>query len=148
LTIPIQLAGRASLPTKSQKPENPIKHTVQKGETLTSIARKYDLSVGEIKSNNHLNGNVLKMGQVLNIFKRGGDAGPVAEKGAMQSKNPGSSMTPVSARASTKTYIVQKGDSLSQIAAQNNLSLKKLLELNHITHNEQIRPGQTIVLQQ
>ncbi|RIV43580.1 glucosaminidase domain-containing protein [Flagellimonas pelagia] len=44
-----------------------VTHTVEKGETLYAISRKYDISVDEIKRLNHLNDNIISIGQVLNI---------------------------------------------------------------------------------
>ncbi|RUA14720.1 MAG: N-acetylmuramidase, partial [Flavobacteriia bacterium] len=44
-----------------------VTHTVEKGETLYAISRKYDISVDEIKRLNNLNDNIISIGQVLNI---------------------------------------------------------------------------------
>ena len=50
------------------KAEATIKtHTVQKGETLFSIAKQYSMKVDELKSMNNLTGNALKLGQVLQV---------------------------------------------------------------------------------
>ncbi len=42
-------------------------HTVKKGETLYGIARMYNLTVDELKSNNNLKGNTISIGQELNV---------------------------------------------------------------------------------
>lgn len=42
-------------------------HTVEKGETLYAISRKYDVSVDEIKRLNNLDDNIISIGQILNI---------------------------------------------------------------------------------
>ena len=42
-------------------------HIVKKGETLYSIARTYNLSVAELKSNNGLKDNTISVGQELNV---------------------------------------------------------------------------------
>jgi flagellum-specific peptidoglycan hydrolase FlgJ len=42
-------------------------HTVEQGETLYAISRKYDVSVDEIKRLNNLEDNIISIGQVLNI---------------------------------------------------------------------------------
>ena len=44
-------------------------HTVKKGETLTSIAKKYGCTVNDIKKWNGLKGNNVKVGQKLKIKK-------------------------------------------------------------------------------
>lgn len=47
-----------------------INHKVQRGETLTAIARKYKTSVSMLKHLNHLKNNTLSIGQILKIPKR------------------------------------------------------------------------------
>ena len=42
-------------------------HTVEQGETLYGISRKYEISVDELKRLNNLNDNIISIGQVLNI---------------------------------------------------------------------------------
>ena len=53
-------------------------HKVKKGDTLASLARKYDISSSEIKKVNHLESDKLKIGQTLRIEK--GDAEPNREQ--------------------------------------------------------------------
>ena len=47
------------------------KYTVQKGDTLYSIANRYNISVYKLKSINNLTNNTLTIGQVLNVPKSG-----------------------------------------------------------------------------
>ncbi|HEA31137.1 MAG TPA: LysM peptidoglycan-binding domain-containing protein [Leeuwenhoekiella sp.] len=42
-------------------------HTVKKGDTLYAIARKYNLTIEELKSKNGLSGNTIEIGQQLNV---------------------------------------------------------------------------------
>lgn len=42
-------------------------HVVVPGDTLWSIARMYNTTVGEIQRLNNLNGNLLNLGMVLKI---------------------------------------------------------------------------------
>ncbi|WP_031426109.1 glucosaminidase domain-containing protein [Flavimarina sp. Hel_I_48] len=42
-------------------------HTVQKGDTLYAIAKRYNLTVEELKSKNRLSGNTIEIGQELNV---------------------------------------------------------------------------------
>ena len=44
-------------------------HTVKKGETLSSISRKYGCSVNDLKKWNNLRSNTVKVGQKLKIKK-------------------------------------------------------------------------------
>lgn len=57
-------------PTPKPTPPKYITYTVKKGDTLFAIAKKYGTSVNKIASDNHIsNPNVIKIGQVLKIYK-------------------------------------------------------------------------------
>ena len=55
--------------SKASKTTSPKTHTVKKGETLSSIARKYGCTVNELKKWNGLKNNNVKTGQKLKIKK-------------------------------------------------------------------------------
>ena len=60
--------GQRLLVKKTQSETlNTIKHTVQAGETLYSISRRYNVTVDSIKTNNKLKSDTLQSGQVLEI---------------------------------------------------------------------------------
>ena len=54
---------------KATKSSSTKTHTVKKGETLSSIARKYGCTVNDLKKWNNLKGNNVKVGQKLKIKK-------------------------------------------------------------------------------
>lgn len=88
--------------------ENTISYTVQKGDSLYSIARKYNTTIDRIKDLNNLTTNLLSIGQVLLI--------------------------PTDTNLET-TYTVQKGDSLYSIAKKYNTTVDRLKQLNNLTSN-------------
>ncbi len=51
---------------KSTSPKQ-ISHTIKKGETLSSIGKKYRISVPEIKKVNHLSSSLLSVGKIISI---------------------------------------------------------------------------------
>ena len=59
--------------TSIAKPSNEITHIVTKGETLYSISKKYNISVDQIKTWNHLTNNDAKIGSLLIISDKGND---------------------------------------------------------------------------
>ena len=91
-----------------EKEENTISYTVQKGDSLYSIARKYDTTIDRIKDLNNLTTNLLSIGQVLLI--------------------------PTDTNLET-TYTVKKGDSLYSIAKKYNTTVDRLKQLNNLTSN-------------
>ena len=95
-------------------------HTVKKGETLASIAKKYHVSVSSLKQWNNLKKDTLKAGQKLTIYTSGG---PMATSDT-NSKAAGSS--------SPKYYVVKAGDTLASIAKKYNTTVAKLKKLNNL----------------
>lgn len=103
----INIGQIIKIPTKAS--DNYIKYYVQNGDTLYSIARKYNTTVDEIKSLNNLTSNILQIGQVLNI--------------------------PTSNTEDYINYIVQSGDTLYSIANKYNTSIDTIKSLNSLTSN-------------
>ena len=52
----------------------------------------------------------------------------------------------VTTNSSPSTYTIKNGDNLYRIAANNNISLAKLKQINHMTDDANLQPGQTIRL--
>jgi len=98
---------------------NVIRYTVLKGDSLYSIAKKYDVSVDAIKSLNSLTSNLINVGEVLQI--------------------PTTSTTDV-------TYAVQSGDNLYKIARRFNTTIDELKRLNNLTSNI-LSVGQILILE-
>ena len=91
-------------------------YTVEKGDTLYSISRRYNIPVAELIRINNLTSNILSIGQKLYFTEN--------------NKN---------------IYIVQKGDTLYSISRKFNISVNELKDLNNLTNNE-IYPGQELII--
>lgn len=100
-----------------------ITYTVQQGDTLSGIARKYHVTVDEIAENNWItNPNLIYPGEKLTIKIRDN-------------------------RRQADTYIlyrIQTGDSLYAIAQQYGTTVQVLAEVNQIPNPNLIYPGQTL----
>jgi LysM repeat protein len=53
------------------EPSSRVVHRVKRGETLFSIAQKYNTSVAAVRDRNKLRGNTIKVGQRLTIAVSG-----------------------------------------------------------------------------
>lgn len=81
-------------------------YVVKSGDTLWSIARKYNLSVNELKALNNLSSNALSVGQRLIVGKE-----------------------------SSNDYVVSAGDTLWAIARKFNVSVDDIKALNNLSSN-------------
>ncbi len=64
----LQIGTVLKIPSNSgTNPNNMFMYTVKKGDSLYSIARKYNTTVQNIKKKNNLNSNLLSVGQKLII---------------------------------------------------------------------------------
>lgn len=69
-TTPVELAPLETVtPEKAPKQIEHIIHTVNRGETLGYIANKYGTTIAEIKLDNNLRSNLIKINQPLKIRK-------------------------------------------------------------------------------
>jgi len=64
-----ELAGAGAGKTAPPAPGDGKEHVVQKGETLSSIAKSYGVTVGDLRKANNLTGNDIKVSQKLVIPK-------------------------------------------------------------------------------
>lgn len=105
---------------------NYINYVVQSGDTLYSIARKFNVNVDTILKDNVLTSNILKVGQNLKI--RLNDNNMIEEC-------IGVDYTPLVSNTQTITYTVKKGDSLYSIARKFNTSVDTLVNINNLKSN-------------
>ena len=104
-------------------------YIVKKGDSLSSIAKKFNTTVDKIRSDNHLKTDVIFVGQKLSLS---------GEKIANSPETKQS--TPID----TEKYIVQSGDILWNIARRCGMSVQQLMEINHISDPRSLRVGQVL----
>jgi membrane-bound lytic murein transglycosylase D len=105
------------------KKQSPVRYTVQKGDSLWVIARKFSTTTKEVMAVNHLSNATLHVGQVLTI-------------------------TPSKKSLTAPVYYhVKSGDSPFLIAKKYNMSLDRLLALNRLSKTCKIFPGQKLVVE-
>jgi len=103
--------------TTLKKKISPVKniHAVVEGESLWSIAQKYDVSVKDLRTFNEINENdALNIGQELYIFS--------TRKGPPKASK-------------FNIYTVQAGESFYSIAVKHNMTVKDLMQLNRRTND-------------
>lgn len=142
-------------------------HTVAKGETLSSIARRYRSSVPAICTANGITDpNALKLGSVLTIPGSTGRVAPQAAPATAKrvaAAAPQKRQTPRAAAPKryfwqfwkknptpppTKTYTVRPGDTLNAIARRHGVTPAALMNANGMTKDQadKLRIGQNLIL--
>ena len=82
-------------------------YIVEKGDSLWSISRKFNMTVEELKRINNLTSNLLTIGQVLRINNN----------------------------FNNNIYVVEKGDSLWSISRKFDMTVEELKRINNLTSN-------------
>ncbi|WP_211880434.1 LysM peptidoglycan-binding domain-containing protein [Pseudarthrobacter albicanus] len=111
-------------------------YTVKSGDTLSAIAARHGVRLSEVLGWNGLNmGSIIYPGQKVSI---GADpAAPAA---------PAPAVTAAPASASSGSYTIKSGDTLSGIAARNGVRLSDVLSANRLTMSSIIYPGQKLAI--
>lgn len=121
----------APIPVKEQV------YVVKTGDTLSSIAAKYNTTWQKLAEYNNIsNPNVIYTGQKIKI--------PGAKKKETSTPETPAPATPTPTKPKEITYIVKAGDTLSSIAAKYGVNYKEIAKLNNLTNANLIYGGQKL----
>jgi LysM repeat protein len=116
-------------------------YTVKSGDTLGAISARHGVKLSEVLGWNGLNMNsVIYPGQKIKIG--GGQASAPAPAPAAK---PAPAAAPAP-NASSGSYTVKSGDTLSAIAAKHGVKLSEILSANKLTMSSVIYPGNKLVI--
>ena len=138
-----QFARRAFANREKPLPEfvdndTKIRYKVRSGDYLGKIANQYGVGVSQIKNWNGLKNNNLRVGQRLTIFPR--------KLGNQLIKFNKQNQGVISKLEISKTYTVQKGDSLWSISQRfPGISIQNIKEWNNISSSK-LKIGTTLVI--
>jgi len=117
----------------SDQKEQKIIHTVKSGESLYIIAKKYDVSVNNIKKWNGLNSNTLSIGKRLTIYPSSEIVEEISENKKIIENN------------GKKIHIVNKGETLYSISKKYSISTDNIKEWNRLESND-LGIGQELII--
>ena len=148
-TRPGSAAAVAVIPAKPVENVAPVStYTVERGDSLWSIAKKHGLSVTELaKLNSIPTSTALKPGRKLIIpGKSGAAAKDVVAPVAMSQPADKTAMPARPANGESVKHTVQVGESLGVIARKYQVSVGELAAANNITDPSKVRAGQSLVI--
>jgi len=127
-------------PTSSSTPIPPTSYTVRYGDTLDSIARRFNTTIEVIQSFNDLEqSDVIQIGQVLLIPAADATPGPTRTPPPTATFVPGP--TP-----GTVLHVVQTGDTLLGLSLKYGVPMSVIQKANDIRDPESIKIGQQLVI--
>jgi LysM repeat protein len=146
LFISIIIAFATALPAQT---EDYLLHTIKKGETLSSLAKKFHTTVGNIMRLNSMNSkSVLKLGQKVKIPINSDD---VVVKDTTRHLLKATVATQEAVFETTTqpqnaiTYKVQPKETLYSIAQKNHVSVSQIKKWNSLK-NDNIQTGQKLMV--
>ena len=141
-------------------------HTVKKGETLYRISKKYDISVGQIKSWNSLNSNLINTGSQLMVGTQAvaidnavsNNTATTNQQSGFANDNkpryfpapynttyrPNGSNDVLTNKGATESYQVKPGDTVASLAMRFGFTENKFREINQLGDSDFIKTGQAL----
>lgn len=148
LLVPIENADIFKENLKTLPPEKRInwqRYSVQSGDSLIRIAKKFNTTPMLIKEINHLKSNTIKVKQKLLI--------PTASKGATyydlsQENRLTKKQAQIQAKKDTDkiNYTVNSGDTMWDLSREHKVSVRELARWNGMAPTDPIKPGQQLVI--
>ncbi|WP_243290742.1 peptidoglycan endopeptidase [Bacillus sp. FJAT-47783] len=126
----------------SPNPQKSSTYTVQKGDSLWLISKKYKTTISELKSWNGLKGDIIYPGQKLKVSKGSSD-----HSESKPPSTPSNGSNDHSNNGKKSTYTVKSGDSLWKIANLLNISVQSIKSMNQLK-SDIIYPGQVLKVSQ
>jgi LysM repeat protein len=144
--IPDAAVSESSKPSRETEL---ISHTVEKGETLFSIAKKYNVTMDNLKSSNEkLVQKGLQPGQILMINLKS-DSSPVLDEASISTgaATVGETHEAVSANAGAEIkHKVEKGETLYSLSKKYNVAVEDIKAQNEQLLTKGLQVGQVLTI--
>lgn len=122
-----------------------VSYKVKSGDTLTGVAKRYNIGVSDLATANNLKTNSnLILGRTITIPASGSAVTPVSAPSSNQSSSSSSASNSGKKLGNTENYKVKSGDGLIALARQFGVSVEDLAATNNLATNAQLQRGQTI----
>ncbi len=115
-----------------------LSHKVQAGDSLSTIAKRYGVSVASLQKANNIKGTTVRVGQILKIH---------SDLPLTESSDSASPLMVVESQpqSTPNVHVVASGENLGLIARRYKMSVRELVEINALD-SLTIKPGQKLHL--
>ncbi|HEX2204458.1 MAG TPA: LysM peptidoglycan-binding domain-containing protein [Longimicrobium sp.] len=151
-------SSSSSSSSRSTRAAEGRKHTVEGGETLWGLARRYDVTVAQVREANGLDeDDAIQPGQELRIPRAPASsassrtASAAREREGGEGRRPSSSSSSSTASSSTTRrasrtaeHVVKSGDTLWSLARTYDSSVEAIRDANGMDEGDAIQPGQKL----
>jgi len=145
LVLPQGAAARFERELAAMDPEALVKwrrHEIESGETLSHIARQYDVTVELLRELNGLHGDTIRTGEHLHV--------PISsrpsEEYALSAANRLEALKGRERRGERHSHTVQPGETLWEIARSYNVSVEELASWNGMAPGDPLQPRQELAI--
>ncbi|HYE59193.1 MAG TPA: LysM peptidoglycan-binding domain-containing protein, partial [Rhodothermales bacterium] len=108
-----------------------VVYRVRRGDTMSELAERYDVTVGQIRQWNNLSGSTLPLGRTIYLYPDGG--APTTERVSSRTE-----------RRAAETHTVRRGETLASIARRYGVTVSNLRAWNGVGRNGHIEAGQRL----
>ncbi|MDX2507864.1 MAG: LysM peptidoglycan-binding domain-containing protein [Gammaproteobacteria bacterium] len=119
------------------------RHKIRSGESLSVIARTYNISIKALKKANRLKSNGIRAGKYLMLP---GSSIPDINSTTIAFANIEPASSPAGVIDKSKAYTVRKGDSFWKISRRFKIPHRKLAALNGLSANDTLSIGQVLLV--
>lgn len=146
LTIPegaknVEAPKANEAPATAQADTSATSYVVQKGDSLSKIAIKFNTSVKKIMELNGLKKSTIMLGQKLKVPAAG-----AGHSEATSTTSAPSAKSNAEALKGKRVHKIAQGETLGLIAKKYKVSVAKLMDLNSIKDPRKIRAGQIVII--
>lgn len=121
-----------------------VKHRVAKGETLFSIARKYEMDVAELRRLNSIDPNSESVISGQELWVKPFPADNIASTNLTSGDSP--QITQLSKKNNIVKHKVKRGETLAQIADNYGVTIGSIQKSNKISKRKKIKVGQLLAI--
>jgi len=126
-------------------------HVVRRGENLTTIAKRYGITIAELRKLNQLrHRSLLRIGQQLKIrdddSRNGKSPSDQSRRYAGRDSKRVAKGRVASRRLAAKRHRVRRGETLSEIAEKYQVSVRKIIQKNRIKNRAHVVAGRELII--